>query len=281
VTGTITTLPQAVTDAKIGPPAITIIGQVVEMRRTINWFETRPLFGQTIVVTRTREQASDLSARLEELGARVIEAPTLELVPPADWSGVDAALRSIATYDWVIFTSANGVRFTKKRLLELELDARAFGDARIGAVGDATARAIGDELCLKVDLFPKPFVAEALASELIDRGQVKGKRFLMLRADIARTVLREKLNEAGAAAVEDVAVYESRPVGSLPPILLEALKDKQVHWITFASSSTAKNLATLLGKDFRQKLRGIKLASIGPITTATMKELGLEPTVQA
>ncbi len=281
VAGTISDLPQRVADANLSPPAITIIGQVVQMRGILNWFEARPLFGQTVAVTRTRQQASNLSQRLEELGARVIEAPTIDLVAPSDQLAVDAAIAQAGEYDWVIFTSANGVSFTKQRLLATGHDCRAFGRARLAAIGDATAAAISDELCLKVDLCPESFIAEALAEALISKGEVSGQRFLLLRADIARAVLREKLEAAGAAEVRDVAVYETKTASALPPILLELIEQKQLHWVTFTSSSTARNFVALLGADYRAKLEGVKLASIGPVTTATMKELGLTPTIEA
>ena len=281
VTGTISDLPQRVAEAKLTPPAITIVGRVVDLRKTMNWFESRPLFGQTVVVTRTRQQASALTTRLEELGARVIEAPTIELAAPEDWSKVDESLRSANQFDWIIFTSQNGVSFTKQRLCEIGLDVRAFGQAKLAAIGDVTAAAIRDEMSLKVDLCPESFVAEALAEELIKRGEVKGKRFLLLRADIARPILREKLQQGGAAEVRDVPVYETRPASSLPPILHAALEEKAVHWITFTSSSTAKNFIALLGGDSRDQLKDVKIASIGPVTTATLKELGLLPTIEA
>jgi uroporphyrinogen III methyltransferase/synthase len=281
VTGTVATLAQRVAEAKLAPPALTIIGKVVQLRDTMNWFERRPLFGQTVVVTRTRQQASDLTQRLAALGAHVIEAPTIELAPPGEWSGVDEALDRIAEYDWVVFTSQNGVAFARQRLLETGRDARAFGGVRIAAIGDATARAVREELFLNVDLCPDSFVAEALADELARRGHVKGCRFLLLRADIARPVLRERLQRDGAAEVKDVAIYETKPAAALPEPLLDALAAGEVTWATFTSSSTAKNFATLLGPDYRDKLKGVNVASIGPITTTTLRELGLEPTVQA
>jgi uroporphyrinogen III methyltransferase/synthase len=281
VAGTVATLAQRVAEAKLGPPALTIIGRVVQMRDTLNWFERRPLFGQTVVVTRTRQQASDLSDRLTSLGANVIEAPTIELAPPDEWSNVDAALSRIAEFDWVVFTSANGVGFTKQRLAQTGRDARAFGHAKVAAIGDATARAIREELFLNVDLCPESFVAEALADEFAKRAHVKGARFLLLRADIARPVLRERLQRDGAAEVLDVPVYETRPAKALPPALLDALAAREVQWITFTSSSTAKNFASLLGPNYLESLHGVKIASIGPITTSTLRDLGLEPTVQA
>jgi len=281
VVGTLADLPQRVTEARLGPPALTIIGRVVSLRETMNWFETRPLFGQTIVVTRTRQQASDLSDRLAELGANVIEAPTIEVGPPADSSAVDAALKSMSSFDWVVFTSQNGVHAVRDRLVGLGLDARAFARAKIAAIGDATARAVREDLFLGVDLCPESFVAEALADALAAAGAVRGKRFLLLRADIARPILRERLAADGAAEVLDVPVYETRPATSLPPELLEALDAGEVTWATFTSSSTAKNFAALLGGGYRERLAGVKLASIGPITTAALRDLGLTPAVEA
>jgi uroporphyrinogen III methyltransferase/synthase len=281
VVGTVGTLPQKVVEAKLAPPAITIVGRSVLLRDTLNWFETRPLFGQTVLVTRTRQQASELSCRLEEMGARVLEAPTIELSPPTDRAPVDEALRSIGGYDWVVFTSGNGVTYTKRRLLELGLDARVFARTKVAVVGAATAEALREHLCLSADLVPGSFVAEALAAELAGRGEVAGKRFLMLRADIARPVLREKLGQGGAAEVRDIAVYESRPAAALPPAVTEAIDRREVTWVTFTSSSTARNLARLLGPDYRKRLEGVKVASIGPVTTATLEELGLSPAVRA
>jgi uroporphyrinogen III methyltransferase/synthase len=281
VVGTIADLAEKVASAKLTPPAITIVGKVVGLRETINWFERRPLFGQTIVVTRTRQQASELTEKLEELGARVIEAPTIELLPPKDWGEVDGALRAMGAFDWVVFTSANGVIHTKERMAEIGLDSRAFGGAKIAAVGEATAKAIGERLNLKVDLCPESFVAEALGEELVKSGEVVGKRFLLLRADIGRAVLKEKLQKARAEEVVDMAVYESKASGSLPPAVLEAVKEEQVNWVTFTSSSTARNFVKLLGKNYLERLAGVGIASIGPITTETLKELGIPPTVVA
>jgi uroporphyrinogen III methyltransferase/synthase len=280
VVGTLADLPHKVAEAKIGAPAITIIGRVVEMRKTIGWFEKRPLFGRTIVVTRTRQQASDLSHRLEDLGAEVIEAPTIELHPPSDWTEVDAALKR-RDFDWVIFTSANGVLYTKNRLLEIGLDARALVGGRIAAIGTATAEAIRRELCLKVDLCPEQFVAEALADALAARDTGAGRKFLLLRAEIARPILRDRLLKGGAAEVCDVAVYETRPAAALPPVLIDALAAGRIHWITFTSSSTAKNFFELLGTERRDQIAGAKIASIGPITSATLREIGAVPDVEA
>jgi uroporphyrinogen III methyltransferase/synthase len=281
VTATVGTLPEAVVAGKIGTPAMTIIGKVVTLRQTLSWFENRPLFGQTIVVTRTRRQASELSQQLEDLGATVIEAPTIDIVPPANWDAVDAALAGAPKFDWIIFTSANGVQAVRDRLLASGKDIRALGNGKLAAIGPATADAIERDLCRKVDLCPERFVAEALGDELIGKNAVAGKRFLLLRAEIARPILRDMLISAGAAEVSDVAVYETRRAEKLPEGLRQGLEHGQINWITFTSSSTVKNFLELLGPEGSRLLQGVKLAAIGPITAATLTDAGLTPTVVA
>ncbi len=283
VVATLATLADAVQRARLGAPAITIIGRVVELRQTINWFESRPLFGQTILVTRSRHQASDLSARLEELGANVLEAPTIELHPAADSAAVADALNDLAAggYDWVVFTSPNGPAETRRAMDAAGLDARIFARARVAAIGQATAEAVQRELCLRPDRVPGRAVAESLADDFAAADEIAGRRFLLLRADIGRPILVQRLRQGGAARVEDVAIYETRPAERLPAEVLAALEQGALHWITFTSSSTARNLVTLLGEDYRRRLSGIRLASIGPITSQTLRELGLAPTVEA
>ena len=165
-------------------------------------------------------------------------------------------------------------------MLEIGLDARAFSGVQLAAIGAETAAALRDELGLRADLFPASFVAEALADALERGGHVRGKRFLLLRADIARPLLRERLQAAGAAELRDIPIYETHAPPSLPAELIEAMDQHRVDWITFTSSSTARNFSQLLGKDYATQLAGVKLASIGPVTTATLKELGLTPTVE-
>lgn len=280
VASTLAELPAAVARAGLSSPAITIFGKVVQLRGTLDWFERRPLFGQTVIVTRTRQQISELSQQLEALGANVIEAPTIHLAEPEDPAVVDAALSRADEYDWIVFTSANGVSHAKERLLRRGMDARAFGHARVAAIGDATAAAIERELCLKVNLCPRQFVAEALADELIARGFVDGSRFLLLRADIARPILRDRLVEAGAAAVDDVAIYRTLLAPELPAEVVHALEEGN-PWITFTSSSTVRNFVQLLGASALPLLGRARIASIGPVTTSTLRELALAPTVQA
>ena len=286
VTATLATLPHAILAAGVGSPAITIVGRVVELpgrNPALSWFERRPLFGQTVIVTRTRDQQSELGGRLEMLGANVLEAPTIEIAPPDDWTEVDTALADVraGNFDWLIFTSASGVRLTRQRMRQIGADARLFARVRVAAVGDATAEAVSRELALEVDCVPAQFLAEALAAELVRRGEVAGRRFMLLRADIARPLLVEKLQQAAAAVVRDVNVYQTRIARELPPHVHAALEAGEVDWITFTSSSTARNFTALLGDHYAALLQKVRRASIGPVTTQTLVELGLPPTVQA
>jgi len=183
--------------------------------------------------------------------------------------------------NWLIFTSGNGVRATHQRMRALKLDARALANWKIAVIGQATADAVRELFCIEPDCVPESFVAEALAEELIKRDEVIGRRFVLLRAEIARPMIVERLTAAGATSVQDVAVYETRAVASLPDDLTDAIAGGRVDWVTFTSSSTAKNFVALLGDDYLEKLKNARVASIGPITTTTLNELGLPPTVVA
>ncbi len=270
-----------ITQAGISSPAIIVVGPVAAINEPgLDFFLRRPLLGQRILITRTRQQASDLRMQLAELGALVLEAPTIELGEPSSWDEIDAALTEIRTrFDWLVLTSANGVTALAARLAELELDARHLQGVKIAAIGSATAEALHRQLAIRADLVPTRYVAESLAGELIAKQQVQGQRFLLLRADIARPALPRLLQEAGAQVTELVA-YQTLPAAALPEDVLEALTQGEVDWITFTSSSTAQNLVALLGEQ-RHLLEKPKLASIGPITTTTMRELGLTPTLEA
>lgn len=280
VVGTISTLPQRVFEAGVAPPALTVVGRVVDLRATLNWFESRPLFGKRVAVTRTRQQVSELARMLESLGAQVIEAPMIQLADPLDMRPIDDALQRAGEYDWVVFTSANGVESARRRLLETGLDARAFGKARVAAIGEVTAEAVRQRLALKVDVVPDVFMAEELAEAMVALGDAAGKRVLLLRADVARPVLVTRLREAGAAEVCDVAIYRTLAVETLPEDLRETIESGQLDWITFASSGTVKSFMRL-ADGLTEKLAAVKVASIGPITSQTLRALGLPPTVEA
>ena len=280
VRGTLANIADAATKAGLTSPAIIVVGPVAGLNEPgLDFFVRRPLFGQRIVITRTRQQASALRDRLEELGADVLEAPTIALVPPEDWSQVDDALRHIADYDWLVLTSANGVEAVASRLDALRMDARNLAGVKVAVIGDATAAAAATRLRLRADAIPDNYVAEALADELIKNHGVAGQRMLLLRADIARPALPRLLTEAGAAVTE-LTAYQTKLADALPDPVRDALREGSVDWVTFMSSSTARNMVELLGGE-RDLLKRTKLASIGPITSQTIRALGFEPTVEA
>ena len=206
VTGTLATIAEVAAAADIRPPAIIVVGEVAALRQELNWFEGRPLFGKTILVTRAREQASDFRALLEERGARCLEFPTIEVVPPPSWEPLDRALKSIDRYQWVIFTSVNGVRFLFQRLEALGEDVRALRGIRLGAIGPKTAAAL-EERGLRLDLVPSEYRAEAVIDAL-GEAEIRGRRFLLPRAAKARELLPEKLVELGGE-VDVVPAYET------------------------------------------------------------------------
>ncbi len=282
IVSTLAGLAAAARKAGIQAPAITIIGQVVNLRAELNWFESRPLFGKTVLVTRTRRQAGRLSTRLADLGANVIESPVIELVPPADEFAIDQALAQLNQYDCVVFTSPNGVEAAWRRMGELHLDARAF-PRRVAAIGPATAEALRT-IGITADLAPDEFIGEKLAAELIerlgDKGDLQGKQFLLLRADIARGELRRELIRAGAV-VKDMAIYQTVAPKTLCAEAIEALRNGTVDWITFTSASTATNLHALLPPELRDRVARANRLSIGPITSAALCRLGWPPTVEA
>ncbi len=278
--GTLGDLPARAEAARIGAPAIIVVGPAAGIREPgLDFFTARPLFGQTVLVTRTRHQASQLHAELADRGAEVLEAPTIDLAPPDAWDAVDAALRDIGRYDWLILTSANGVEALAERLDALGLDARHLAGVAVAAIGDATADALSRRVGVRADLVPTRSVAESLSAALIARQDMAGQRVLLLRADLARPALPEQLTEAGAR-VDDLTSYQTRPARALPPAVLDALRDRRVDWVTFTSASTARNLVELLGEE-RSLLEGVKIASIGPITSEAVAGLGLPVAVEA
>lgn len=282
VKATLANLHEAVSQAGLGAPAIIVVGGVaaVDEDDALAWFEKRPLLGQRIIVTRTRHQASDLAQQLTDLGAEVLQAPTIQIHPPDDWAQVDQTIQDINQYDWLILTSTNGVDGLKLRLDQLELDARHLHGVKIAAVGKQTAQRLKD-IGLNPDLIPTDFVGESLAAHLIANEDLKGRKILMLRADIARPMLRETLEHAGAH-VDDLAVYQTRIAESLPESVIEALENNEVDWITFTSSSTVKNFVQLL-PDHQHLIHNpkLKIASIGPQTTQTAESLGLNIITEA
>jgi uroporphyrinogen III methyltransferase/synthase len=257
------------------PPAIAVLGRVVELRDKLNWFERRPLFGRRIVVTRTRKQASDLSAKLRVLGADVYELPTIRVEPPDNLMDFGELVRDVFQYDWVIFTSVNGVDAFFDMFYRLYTDARSIGNVKIAAIGPATAQRIRN-FHLAVDLQPKEFVAEAIVDGLLEQGSVENLKFLVVRALGSREVLPKRLAELGAI-VDEATAYKTVPETDDSSGALERFRSEGADLVTFTSSSTVENFLALKLPWPAQ----IKTASIGPITSETMRKNGLVVDVEA
>jgi len=241
--------------------------------------EKRPLAGTRILVGRARHQAGSLSASLRALGASVIEIPFIEIRKPQSFEPMDRALKILKTYDWLILTSANGVEATWKRLRKLRIPRRHLKHLQIAAIGPATKRAIVKH-GLKVKMMPEEYVAESVVKGL--RDQVSGKRVLLIRATAARDVIPDKLRAAGAH-VDVVEAYET-VVPEKSRARLRALmknKNRRPHVVTFTSSSTVRNFVELLGPSRAAKLANVQFASIGPVTSATLREFQLPVAIEA
>jgi uroporphyrinogen III methyltransferase/synthase len=275
--GTLETIGKIAETEKVKPPVIILVGEVVSLRDKLNWFETLPLFGKRIVVTRSREQASELSDRLRRLGALPIEFPTIEILPPESFADLDHCAGRLGEYDWVIFTSANGVRFFLARLAELGKDIRDLKGPRIAAIGPQTAEAL-EFLRVKVSFVPREYRAESVF-EGLHREDLRGKKILIPRAKMARDVLPAELAKAGAL-VDVVEAYQTVRPASGAAKVRELLERRQIAAVTFTSSSTVANFVELLGAESASKLMmGTVAASIGPVTAQSARTLGIESAV--
>jgi uroporphyrinogen III methyltransferase/synthase len=280
IQGTLATIEKVIAEKKFGAPAVTVIGNVVNLRDKLNWFEKRPLFGQRVVVTRTREQASDLARQLLELGAEVLEIPTIKIEPPENKDDLKDALLGLHEYDWVIFTSPNGATTFFDYFFKAFDDLRDIGGVKIAAVGPATAAKL-KELHLKVDAMPEEYVSSKIAKALTDFESIENLRILLMRAEIANRELPKELESLGAI-VDDVASYrtvrETEDRNGAAAKLLEGGAD----WITFTSSSTVENFHARLNlPELLKRFPKMRIASIGPETTKAIKGLGLDATVEA
>lgn len=273
VTGVLSNIVEVVEKAGIKSPAIIIIGQVVTLRDTLRWFEDKPLFGKRVLVTRSREQASVLSEKLENLGAEAWEYPTIKIQEPDDLAALDNAVAHAGDYSWIIFTSVNGVKAFFQRLKAQKLDIRTLKDAKICAIGPKTAEAL-EERGLLVDVMPEVFRAEAVIEALKDRIQT-GDKVLLPRADLARQVLVDSLQQLGADVHEVIAYQTVLADETDTQLLLEKLQAGEIHVVTFTSSSTVTNFLKLIG-DHRDLLQGITMACIGPVTAETAEKNGLK-----
>ena len=280
VSGTIATIAKLAADKKISPPALTILGDVVKLREKLNWFEQKPLFGQRIVVTRRSEQAGSFAQRLAELGADVLVVPTIKLMMPMEKDAIIDCLLELNSYDWFVFTSANGVTAFFDLFFKRFQDLRDLGGARIAAVGPKTAAKLR-ELHLQVDLQPEEFIGRKIAEEFVKFQNIENVKMCLLRAEVANKDLPDALQEMGAI-VDDIAIYKTVAetedrAGAGVRLLAEG-----ADWVTFTSSSTVEHfharfdLPKLL-KQFPQ----LKIASIGPETSKAIRALKLEPAFEA
>src|SRR5581483_8249279 len=275
LTGTLETIAKKVVDLAFEPPAVAVFGEVVSLRDTLKWHEEQPLSGKRIVVTRSRKQASELSDQLSSLGADVIELPTIRIEPPTNLREFAELVQDAHGYDWIIFTSPNGVNAFFEMFYKLYDDAREIGPARIAAIGPATAKRVRD-FHLHVDLQPEEFVAEGLIRELQKVGSIENERILIARAEKARDVLPKMLSELGAIVDEGFA-YRTVPETRDSTGARRRLLEEGADLITFTSSSTVENFLAL-GLPWP---KGMQVASIGPITSQTARENGLKIDIEA
>ena len=273
ITGTLATIEKVAANFK--PPAVTIVGDVVRQRDVLNWFEKRPLFGKRIVVTRSREQASELVRQLTELGADVLEIPTIKITPPKNLAPLREAVTAMGEYDWVVFTSPNGVDALFRTYFEVHKDLREFGPVRIAAIGKATADKVA-EYHLEVDFIPKEFTTEALLQEFKKEVDCENVHFLLPRADIADGRLARGIEDLGGI-VDDLDAYATVPESEDRSGHRARLLAEGADIVTFTSSSTVTNFCKLVDA----KALRTKFVSIGPVTTKTAKELGLEIATEA
>jgi len=275
LTGTLSDIAQKAVASDFKAPAVAVFGEVVALRDGLNWYEKRPLLGKRIVVTRTRKQASVLSNKLRELGAHVIELPTIRIEPPSNLREFAELVQDAHIYDWIVFTSANGVEAFFEIFFKLYDDAREIGGVRIAAIGPATAQRVKD-FHLHVDLQPEEFVAEAVVKEFKKQGSIENVRILLVRAEKARDTLPKELSALGAIVDEAFAyrtVAETRDTSGARRLLAQEGADL----ITFTSSSTVENFLAL-GLPWP---KGMRIASIGPITSKTARDQGLTVDVEA
>jgi uroporphyrinogen III methyltransferase / synthase len=279
IVGTVADIAEKAQAAGIGMPALTIVGEVVQLRDQLRWFDNKPLFGKRVLVTRAADQSDSLAQLLRERGAQAVELPMIRIEPPQDPTQLTAAVKALRTYQWLVFTSQNGVRAFFAELAAQHLDSRSLFGLRIAAIGPSTAQAL-EPFGVRCDVMPESFRGEALA-EVMLREQSAGKRVLLPRAAVARDVLPETLREAGAH-VDVVEAYRTH--GATPETaqkLSELIDAGELDVVTFTASSTVDHTLAALGVDGAQRLRGLTLASIGPITTDTATARGLEIDVTA
>jgi len=274
VVGTLADITEKAEAAQMEPPTVIVVGEVVRLRPQLNWFEQRPLFGKRVLMTRAKEQAGDLAARLASYGAEPVESPTITIVPPVDWTAVDRAISEIGTYDWVIFTSVNGVDRFMTRLLARGLDSRCLAGRRLCCIGPRTAQEL-ERFGLRADVVPTDYQAEGVL-EVLKQQDLSRVRVLIPRAEVARELLPDELRGCGAR-VDVVPVYRTLIPTQDAEGWRQALMDRRIHIVTFTSSSTVRNFVAMLGgiETVQPLMRSVTIACIGPITAKTVEEYGL------
>ncbi|MGH7259704.1 MAG: uroporphyrinogen-III C-methyltransferase [Nitrospiraceae bacterium] len=280
VIGTLATIVDKAAEAQIEPPSVIVVGEVVRLREQLNWFETKPLFGKRVLVTRAREQAGGLSKLLAEAGAEPVECPTIQIVPPASWAELDEAIADLRKYQWLVFTSMNGVKPFMERLQRQGLDSRAVTGLRLGCIGPRTAEALA-AYGLRADVIPAEYQAEGLIAAMKAAG-VNGQRVLIPRASVAREILPDQLRALGAD-VRVVTAYRTVRPSVEADRVKEQLRTRALHVLTFASSSTVRNFIGLFGsrEELQRLTAGAVVACIGPITAKTAAEEGLTVSITA
>jgi uroporphyrinogen III methyltransferase / synthase len=280
IEGTLATIGDVAEGVGFGAPAVTVIGEVVKLRERLNWFENRRLFGCRVVVTRGREQAASLSGPLAALGADVLELPMIRTGPPSDRTALVEAIAGLNGYDWLVFTSVNGVTAFFEYFFRAFQDMRDLGGARIAAVGPATAAKL-KELRLQVDLVPQNHEGREIASAMAREGSLENVRILLLRAEVGTPDLPQQLEEEGAI-VDDVGVYETLAETEDPDGVGADLLEHGADWITFTSGSTVRYFHERYNiPEFLRRFREARVASIGPETSRALRDLGVEPAVEA
>ena len=280
VTGTLSTIADAVRERGVSNPAVIIVGEVVSLRETLSWFEKKPLFGQRILVPRPPHQAASTAKLIRERGAEPVLVPVIEIFPPSDPQPLRAAIADLASYQWVLFTSANGVDRFFSALFDANLDARALGSAKLGVIGPKTAAALVP-YGVRADLVAKEFVGEGLAKAVLESTVGSAPRVLIPRAEVAREQLPESLR-ANGLKVNVVPAYKTVGIsGAEAEALASMLRNGQVDIATFTSSSTVTSTVQALGVDAKEILGQVTVASIGPITTKTALDLGITVHISA
>lgn len=280
VTSTVQELPAAAEQAQLTPPSLIVVGHCVRMRELVSWFEQRPLFGLRIGITRPDHQCDAICRKVTSLSGQPVVMPLIEInqIDSAARQTVSQVINKLEEFDWLIFTSVNGVDAFLRYLWEEGDDVRALGHLKLAAIGSSTAQAL-ERSGLRADVVPEHFRAEALAAALTPH--VKNKRVLWARANRGRDVLPKTLTSAGAAVTECV-VYRNDDVTNWPPTVMQQLQDGSLHWVGLSSPSIARQFAELLNRcDLSPDQTPVRIATISPVTTAAAMEVGLKVRAEA